>query len=91
MFRIWKCIDSDTELILLVNDMPEPNMKQRLQVYELVWMISLPWDKFVRSEKLEMLFCAKKKKFSFRWIEEFFVQVPPEENVGEIVVMWFKE
>ena len=30
-----------------------------------------------------LLFCANKKKFSFRWIEEQFVQVHPGENVSE--------
>ena len=30
-----------------------------------------------------LLFCANKKKFSFRWIEKQFVQVHPGENVSE--------
>ena len=29
------------------------------------------------------MFCANKKKFSFRWIEEQFVQVHPGKNVSE--------
>ena len=30
-----------------------------------------------------LLFCANEKKFSFRWIDEQFVQVHPGKNVSE--------
>ena len=60
-------------------------MKPRLRAEELTGMISLLRDKSVRKiRKFEtMLFCANKKKFSFRWIEEQFVQVHPGKNVSE--------
>ena len=42
---------------------------------------------FLRSPSREefetLLFCANEKKFSFRWIEEQFVQVHPGKNVSE--------
>ena len=59
-------------------------MKPRLRAEELTGMISLLRDKFCKIRKFEtLLFCANKKKFSFRWIEEQFVQVHPGKNVSE--------
>ena len=66
--------------------MSESKMKPRLREEELTGVISSLRDKFVRSEKYEtLLFCANKKKFSFRWIEKQFVQVHPGENVKVVV------
>ena len=59
-------------------------MKPRLRAEELTGMISLLRDKFVRSENLRRCcFVPMRKKFSFRWIEEQFVQVHTGKNVSE--------
>ena len=64
--------------------MSESKMKPRLRAEELTGMISLLRDKFVRSENFRRCcFVPIRRKFSFRWIKEQFVQVHPRKNVSE--------